>query len=181
MILGLLPLPHQTLANSGGGAGGGTPPANSKEALEYSKKSGQLQTLQSKVEELEKHRHHLSEENKHPAAEATKKRIAEELIKVSKDLKRTQAEMVQLKQELEYKYPNKGQPIEGHFLNPSKDSVKRIQSESALDQKLRRVTENAIKKYQPLVSKEVLEAEAAEAQHKKVLEDQKPKKLRLEK
>lgn len=168
------------LAEEGGGeeaknASGGI----SKDSIEYYKKEGRLNSLKTKIEEAEKaFKQNLEAKNLTKDPEE-KKRYANALMAIAKERNAFVRELSEIRAELKYRYPNKGEDIDKRFVPKEERTVQQLEDASDLDIKLSEVKEDVDKKYKALMPKEEPVAEQYVPTQSAPVESK--KKLRLEK
>ncbi len=152
--------------------------SSSKEAIAYNKKEARMNTLRSRIDEANRSFNELVERKNKSHDRAEQQSIAEDLVRIEKERKEWMRELTEISQELSYKHPSKGRPIDKKFTQDPARKVapKQDAQDAGLDERLTETKRLVDKKYAPLIPKEEQEAELT------VPAAAKPsKKLRLEK
>ncbi len=153
--------------------------AVSRDSMEYYKKEGRLNSLKSKIEETEKaFKQNLEAKNRTKDPEE-KKRFANALTAIAKERNAYVRELSEIRAELKYRYPNKGEDIDKRFVPKEERTVQQMEAASDLDLKLSEVKEDVDRKYKVLMPKEEPQAETFVPTQSIPVESK--KKLRLEK
>jgi hypothetical protein len=181
--------PAAPAVEGGGGDGGGSGGAGkaegqqaapvSREFIEYSKKSAQLNSLKSRIDEAnEKFAGKLAAKN---ATRDTKRQqnFAEEMAAIAKERNKHVTEYTALRQELKYRYPNKGEEIDKRFVPTKEKSAEELEASAEIDVLLTGIKRRLDKKYAPFMPKEEEEAKPIVTAPPRGGEEPLKKKLRL--
>lgn len=148
---------------------------DSKESVEYGKKESRLNTLRSRMAESDKAFAETLEKKNQTRDTVKQRQYAERLVEIAKERNEAVKEYTALRQELMYRYPNKGQDIEKRFAPKKEKTAHELENSSEIDELLTVIKKRVDKKYRPLMPKEEVEAQAVIP---KAREEEK-KKLRL--
>lgn len=168
----------------GGGGGGeaeGKPAAAtmSKDEKEFVEKSAKLNTLTTRIVEAEKHFNELVHHKEEAKDSVTKQKIIAEMLEVAKQRNKDAEEYNKVKSDLKLRYPNQGEQLERRYQTQTKRSVEELEGVAGLDELLTRVKKVVEKKFAGFEDKEEKVEKKKQVHH--VAEEDKPKKLRLEK
>lgn len=157
---------QETIAPGGG---------DSKESIEYGKKESRLNTLRSRMAESDKAFAETLEKKNQTKDTVKQRQHAERLVEIAKERNEAVREYTALRQEMMYRYPNKGQDIDKRFAPKKEKTAQELESSSEIDELLTAVKKRVDRKYQPLMPKEDVEAQAVVPRPK----EEEKKKLRL--
>lgn len=168
--------------HGGGGGGEGEGAAKgstvSKDQKEYIEKTARLTSLSNRIEEHHKHfteAVHNKDEAKDPAE---KQRWIKAMNEINKDLNKDIEAYNRVKADLKLRYPNQGEQLERRYGTHEMKSVEELEGTAGLDELLNRTKKMINRKYETLNPKGAEGRPAAAVQTE---EEEKPKKLRLEK
>lgn len=151
-----------------------------KDEKEYIEKSGKLTTLGNRIIEHEKHFNEVVHEKSVAKTPAEKKMFIGILNTIAKDRDKDVEAYNKLKTEVKLRYPKAGVAIDRRYSTHQKKSVEELEGVAGLDELLSRTKKVIDKKYAPFLAEE----EKRNNQLPTVMkteEDDKPKRLRLEK
>lgn len=147
--------------------------------LEYSNKESRMNSLESKMREAQKRFDEKLGQKKRTTDTARQKELAKELFNIAKERNSFVSEYNDLRQELLYKYPNKGQEIDKRFIPRKHKSVAEMENTSDFDRQLTKAKDEIKEKYKALMPPE--EREEVPPPPSKDQTPEPKKKLRLEK
>lgn len=134
---------------------------------EYREKSQKLNSLESKIGELEATFQALVKAN----SETTDKNKRLDLVEKMKTVKQEHDETVDkytdLRDEIRFKFPDKGKTIMRRYAPMQKKTMQQLEKRSTLDEDLTKAKKAAEKAYRPFIRK------AEEEERKKILEQEK--------
>lgn len=148
-----------------------------RELIEYNSKEGRLNSLVNKMKDAqERFNQNLAEKNR-TTDEAKKKELAVSMMAIAKERNSLVTEYNGLRQELLYRYPNKGQEIDKRFIPRKHKSLAEMENTTDLDRQLTKVKKRIGEKYAPLMPPEDLTATPVNSESKTKVEPD--KRLRL--
>lgn len=169
-------------AEHGGGGGeseGGKPAAVvSKDEKEFVEKTAKLNSLTNKIIETEKHFNELVHEKELAKDSVEKQKIIAQMLEVAKERNKAAEDYNKVKSDLKLRYPNQGEHLERRYHTQTKRSVEELEGVAGLDELLTRVKKVVEKKFAANEDKEEKLEKKTVKHH---AEEEKPKKLRLEK
>lgn len=152
-----------------------SPGGDSKEFIEYSKKESRLNTLKSRITEANTN-FAVTLEKKQGTRDAVKQRqYADRLAEIAKERNAAVAEYTALRQELTYRYPNKGVDIDKRFVPKKEKTALELENSSEIDELLTAIKKRVDKKYAPLIPREEIAADTVIPSRK----EEPKKKIRL--
>lgn len=157
---------------------------------EYREKSQKLLALETKVSELESHFKTLVKAKEVTTSKDKKLALIEEMKTVQQERDDAAEKFNKLRDEVRFKFPDKGKTVMRRFAPMQKKTVKQLEKRSTLDADLTSAKKAAEKAYRPFIRKaeeeerkRLLEQKEAKKSSKSASEDSKVKipKIRLEK
>lgn len=151
------------------------PQGDSKESIEYSKKESRMNTLRGRMTEADEKFARVLARKKETRDTVKQRELAAELAAIAKERNTAAREYTEIRQDLMYRYPNKGQDIDKRFAPRKEKTPQELEQSAEIDELLTAIKRRMDKKYAPLLPKE---EEAAAAQVAPPKEEAK-KKYRL--
>ncbi len=173
LALGASPL----LAEEGGGKVIAPLP---KEEKEFYEKIARLNTLTTRIEESEKQFMKLVRAKAEEKNPKEKQHIIKQMNEAAADRNKAADEYMKVKGELALRYPNKGAHLNRRYQTQNKKSMEELEGAAGLDEMLTRTKKMVEKKFAPLNEEGDGPVHAAKS-NPATSQDDKPKKLRLEK
>jgi hypothetical protein len=126
----------------------------SREYLEYSKKEARLNTLKSRIDEANESFARTLERKAHTKVPKRQHEFADRLAEIAKERNQWVTEYTSLRQELKYRYPNKGQDIDKRFVPAKEKTAEELEQSAEIDVLLTTIKRRVDKKYAPFMPKE---------------------------
>jgi hypothetical protein len=149
-----------------------------KEEKEFLEKSSKLNSLTTKIVESEKHFNELVHHKNEAKDSAEKQRIIQEMVEVANQRNKDVEAYNKLKSDIALRYPNQGEKLNRRYQTQSKRSIEELEGVAGLDELLTRTKKVVERKFAPFMEDEPKEEKKA---HVVAPEDEKPKRLKLEK
>lgn len=137
---------------------------------EYREKSQKLNSLESKIGELEATFQALVKANSETTDKNKRLDLVEKMKAVKQEHDETVDKYTDLRDEVRFKFPDKGKTIMRRYAPMQKKSMQQLEKRSTLDGDLTKAKKAAEKAYRPFIRK------AEEEERKKILEQEKAKK-----
>lgn len=151
-----------------------------KDQKEYIEKTGKMNTLTNRIAEYEKQFHEVVQHKAAAKNQADKAKYIEELNRIAKERNKDVETFNRLKMDVKLRYPNQGVALERRYSTFQKKSVEELEGAAGLDEMLTRVKKVIDQKYAPFLIEEE-ERNKKQPTVVKSIEEEKPKRLRLEK
>lgn len=161
------------------GEGGGAP-AMPKDQKEYIEKTAKLNSLSNKILEHEKAFAEVIHHKASAKDQAEKMHHVEELNRIATERNKDVEAYNRIKMDVKLRYPNQGIQLERRYSTQQKKSVEELEGVAGLDEMLTRVKRVIDQKYAPFLIEEE-EKNKRQPTVVKSAEEEKPKRLRLEK
>lgn len=175
-------------ANSGGGEGGegggegAAAPVDqmSQDEKDFIGKTTKLTTLTNRISEAEKHFNELVKKKAALKTPEEKHPIIKEMVEVTNQRNKDVEEYNQIRSDLNLRYPSQGKQLDRRYHIQNKRSLEELEGVAGLDEMLTRTRKQVERKYAPLKGPEDDKKKAPSAAAAQP-EEEKPKRLRLEK
>jgi hypothetical protein len=173
----------------------GKPDPAAKVRREYQEKAARFNFLEGRISGLEKEVMHLAIKKNAEKDPKVQKEIMDQMVALVEDRNKAAEQYNSLKTDLAYRFPSQGEALDRSYRTQSKKSVEEIEGSIGLDELLTRTKKMVDKKYAPFIPAKQVNVPAAsstvtvEDQHngrnqkaavQETSEEEKPKKLRLE-
>lgn len=150
----------------------------SKDQREFYEKSGRLTSLTNKIADLEKQFQELVRKKAAAPNSEAKQAIIKEMVELSEQRNKDVETYNRLKADLTYRYPAQGEQLNRRYGTQTKRTVEEMEGAVGLDELLTRTKKVAERKFAPFLEEEKAKAPKSRAT---APEEEKPKRLRLEK
>ena len=128
-------------------------PSNANTVLqtsEYVKKTNELRGLETKIKDAESRIQANLQAKAHATTTAAEHEAMNAMIKAHEELKNFTRDYNKVRMELKYKFPGKGEEIEGHYKPKTIKSIDEIDHSSSLDAQLTKTKRTVEKKLRPI-------------------------------
>lgn len=150
------------------------------QTTEYMRKSNELRNLETKLKDAESRVKSNLEAKSKATTPAAQHEAMEGMVKAHDEMRKLITDYNKVRAELKYKFPAKGEEIEGHYKPKTVKSIEEIDHASSLDAQLTKTKRAMEKKFAPIAGPmepaPQAVAKPAEANH----EMEEPPPLRLE-
>ncbi|MGZ3722813.1 MAG: hypothetical protein ACXVA9_07795 [Bdellovibrionales bacterium] len=149
-----------------------------KDQKEFLDKTQRLNSLGTRIEEAEKQFNELVNRKATEKSADEKERIIKQMNEVTKDRNKSADEYNKVKSDLSLRFPNQGQQLNRRYQTQTKKSVEELEGAAGLDELLthtKKIVEKKFAPFAPPVDEKKPKPKIAQP------EDERPKKLRLEK
>jgi hypothetical protein len=151
-----------------------------KDQKEYIEKTGKLTSLSNRIVEFEKQFQEVIHHKATAKTTAEKMHAVEELNRIAKERNKDVEAYNRIKMDVKLRYPNQGISLERRYNTQQKKTVEELEGAAGLDEMLTRIKRVIDQKYEPFLAEEE-KREKKQPTIVKSLDEEKPKRLRLEK
>lgn len=158
ILVGSMALSHTALSEEKAESSAPKSDGVSRELIEFNNKEGRLNSLENRIKDAHARFNQVLAEKKRTTDVIRQKQLATELMSIAKERNSYVTEYNDLRQEILYRYPNRGQEIDKRFIPRQHRSVAEMENATDLDRQLTKVKVRIGEKYAPLMPVEDISA-----------------------